>query len=83
MAQVETRMRLYGIVPVGAGEAVGPESYQCLVCDGEFVADGSYGFDFGPHPEKQSWRCFKCKQHVPYEDFECPHCGFRLDVGQR
>jgi DNA-directed RNA polymerase subunit RPC12/RpoP len=83
LAQTEARARLYGIIPLSGGQAVGPESYQCLACGREFVADGSYGFDFGPNAETQKWRCFKCKKEVPYEDFECPHCGFRLEIGGR
>jgi predicted RNA-binding Zn-ribbon protein involved in translation (DUF1610 family) len=83
LSQVESRTYLYGFIPVGGGEPVGPEAYHCTVCAGEFVADGSYGFDHGPHAETQTWRCFKCKKEVPYEDFECPHCGYRLNVGGR
>ncbi|SRR5579871_2015624 len=82
MCQVETRTRLYGIIPVSGAGAVGPESYRCSECHREFVADGSYGFDFGPDMEKPPWRCFKCNKEVPYEDFECPHCGYRLEVGR-
>src|SRR6266851_8536743 len=62
LAQVESCSYLYGIIPLGGGQPAGPESYRCLVCEREWVADGTYGYDFGPNAETQSWRCFKCKQ---------------------
>jgi DNA-directed RNA polymerase subunit RPC12/RpoP len=83
LSQVESRTHLYGIIPVSAGQPVGPEYYKCLACRGTFVNDGSYGYDFGPHAETATWRCFKCNKEVPYQDFECPHCGYRLEVGGR
>jgi DNA-directed RNA polymerase subunit RPC12/RpoP len=83
LCQVESRSYLYGIIPIGGGEPIGPESYRCLVCDRECVADGHFGYDFGPNAETQTWRCFKCKQPVAYDRFDCPHCGYRLEVGGR
>lgn len=32
--------------------------------------------------ETRRWRCFKCDREVHYQDFECPHCGYRLEVGR-
>jgi hypothetical protein len=80
--QVESRSFLWGI-PLSDGEAVGPESYLCSGCQREFVADGAYGYDFGAHEEPETWRCFKCNGEVAYERFDCPHCGYRFDVGRR
>jgi DNA-directed RNA polymerase subunit RPC12/RpoP len=83
LSQVESRSYLYGFIPLAGGEPAGPESYRCLECQREFTADGSYGYDFGVHAEQQTWRCFKCKQDVAYERFDCPHCGYRLELGGR
>jgi hypothetical protein len=83
LAQVESRTYLYGFIPVGGGEPLGPESYYCLVCNREYTADGRYGYDFGPNAQTQTWRCFKCKEPVAYNRFDCPHCGYRLEVGGR
>jgi DNA-directed RNA polymerase subunit RPC12/RpoP len=81
--QVQARIYLWHFIPVSSGGPVGPESYRCLACLREFTADGSYGYDFGVHAEQQTWRCFKCKQDVAYERFDCPHCGYRLELGGR
>jgi hypothetical protein len=32
--------------------------------------------------ESRTWRCFKCHKEVPYQEFQCPHCGYRLEVGR-
>jgi hypothetical protein len=31
--------------------------------------------------DTRRWRCFKCDKEVHYQDLECPHCGYRLEVG--
>jgi hypothetical protein len=54
-----------------------------LACHREFLADGSYGYDYGLHAEPQTWRCFKCNGEVPYERFDCPHCGYTFDPNRR
>jgi hypothetical protein len=70
-------------IPLSHGEASGPEVYRCLVCPKEVTAYGHYGYDFGPHARRQTWKCFHCKGEVPYERFDCPHCGYRFQVGGR
>ncbi len=82
LRQVQTRHTLWGL-PLGGGQPVGPESYLCLACHREFLADGSYGYDYGLHAEPQTWRCFKCNGEVPYERFDCPHCGYTFDPNRR
>jgi hypothetical protein len=78
--QVVSRTYLYGIIPFATGGPVGPESYHCLVCRQEFIGDGRYGSDFGAHALARTWRCFRCNKEVPYEQFDCPHCGYRFEV---
>jgi DNA-directed RNA polymerase subunit RPC12/RpoP len=80
LLHVRPRKYLYGFISLGDGEPVGPESYRCAGCGKEFVADGVYGYDFGAHPTPRNWRCFKCKGEVPYERFDCPHCGYRFET---
>jgi DNA-directed RNA polymerase subunit RPC12/RpoP len=72
---------LFGKVPVTAPQVVGPERFRCDACGGEFAEDGQHGYDYGPNAVTQAWKCFRCKQEVPYERFDCPHCGYRLEVG--
>lgn len=79
--QMRACQYLYGFIPFGTGEAVGPESYVCSDCKHEFVGDGAYGYDFGEHWESPTWKCFKCEKEIPYERFDCPHCGYRLKLG--
>ncbi len=81
LAQVESRQYLYGLIPLPGGEQVGPEYYRCLHCQREWASNIGFGYDFGMHAETQAWKCFKCNKEVPYESFECPHCGYRLEVG--
>jgi DNA-directed RNA polymerase subunit RPC12/RpoP len=83
LSQVESRPYLYGIIPLPVGEIVGPEYYRCLDCKREWSSELGFGYDFGTHAETQPWKCFKCGKEVPYESFECPHCGYRLEVGGR
>jgi hypothetical protein len=61
-------------------DAVGPEFYVCDVCRHEWSSEKPLPYDFGMHEVGQTWRCFKCDKQVPYEKFECPHCGYHLDV---
>jgi DNA-directed RNA polymerase subunit RPC12/RpoP len=79
--QIRILTSLYGFT-VG-NQAAGPESYLCSECHREFAADGNYGYDFGEHADAQTWRCFKCNGEVPYERFDCPHCGYRFDPSRR
>jgi hypothetical protein len=81
--QMMTRTYLYGFIPMGYGDPVGPESYRCRICNNDFVADGVSAYDFGEHAGPRTWKCFKCKQEIPYDRFECPHCGYRFEVGRR
>jgi DNA-directed RNA polymerase subunit RPC12/RpoP len=83
MSQLRLRQYLYGLIPISDGTPVGPEYYRCLACSREFAADGTFGYDFGLHAVKRSWKCFKCNQDVPYERFDCPPCGYVFDVGGR
>jgi DNA-directed RNA polymerase subunit RPC12/RpoP len=83
LSQIVRRTYLYGIIPLSSGKQIGPEFYFCLECQREFQMDGSYGYDFGLHTETQTWRCFKCKKEIPHDRFDCPHCGFQYDFGQR
>jgi DNA-directed RNA polymerase subunit RPC12/RpoP len=83
MSQVEKRVYWWGIIPASNGEPVGPEYYCCLHCKQEYIADGIQAYGFGSDAQPPTWRCFKCKNQVAYEKFECPHCGYRLDVGRK
>jgi predicted RNA-binding Zn-ribbon protein involved in translation (DUF1610 family) len=68
-------------IPLGTGEAVGAERYTCRVCGFQGINDGGYAYDFGPHAEVRAWNCFKCRKPVPYERFDCPHCGYEFKSG--
>jgi DNA-directed RNA polymerase subunit RPC12/RpoP len=81
--QVKLRQYLYGLIPLSGGTPIGPDSYNCLACNRQHFNDGSYGYDFGAHTETRSWKCFRCGQDVPYERFDCPHCGYNFEVGER
>ncbi len=83
MSAMVNQTYLYGLIPLGDSEAIGPEFYRCLSCKHEFQSDGVRGFDFGQHPQTQTWQCFKCKGEIPYERFDCPNCGQEFDFGQR
>src|SRR5262245_32994311 len=84
-SQVVRNTYLYGFIPTTAGDPVGPDVYRCRTCRKEFVADGVFAYDFGEHAAapKTTWQCFKCNGDVPYELFDCPHCGYRFDVSRR
>jgi DNA-directed RNA polymerase subunit RPC12/RpoP len=82
LSQIKLRRYLYGLIPVSDGTPVGPESYRCLACSREYLGDGGYGYDFGMHAEARTWKCFKCGKDVPYERFDCPHCGYQFEVGR-
>jgi predicted RNA-binding Zn-ribbon protein involved in translation (DUF1610 family) len=70
---------LYGFLPMGGGSPVGDEIYYCRACRREFANDGLYGYDFGEEATARTWQCFKCDRDIPYERFDCPHCGYRFD----
>jgi DNA-directed RNA polymerase subunit RPC12/RpoP len=83
LSQLESRRYLYGLIPLPGGQRLGQESYRCLTCQRDWSSEACYGYDFGEHADTPNWKCFKCSKEVPYESFECLHCGFRLEVGQR
>jgi DNA-directed RNA polymerase subunit RPC12/RpoP len=82
-SQFEDRRYIYGLIPVSSGEPVGPEYYVCESCKREWASDLEFAFDFGTHAQTRTWKCFKCGKELPYEAFECSHCGYRLDIGGR
>ena len=82
LSQIQSGTYLYGFIPLSR-EPVGPEYYLCHVCQREWQSDVGFTFDFGAHADSPTLNCFKCGKEVPYEKFECPHCGYRLDVGGR
>jgi hypothetical protein len=77
------RNYLYGFIPMSIGEPMGPEFYRCLECRGKFQSDGQFCYDFGQHMERRTWRCFKCDHEISYEQFECPKCGYKFEIGRR
>ena len=81
--QVTQRQYLYGLIPLSEGTPIGPEFYVCLGCNRQHVNDGGYGYDFGMQAESHTWKCFRCGKDVPYERFDCPHCGYTFDAGER
>jgi DNA-directed RNA polymerase subunit RPC12/RpoP len=83
LSQVLSRTYMLRGFPMSHGEPVGPEQYLCLQCKREYTADGIHGFDYGPNAAPQTWRCFQCNGEVPYEKFDCPHCGYRFKVSGR
>jgi hypothetical protein len=83
LSQLESRWYLYGLIPLPGGHRLGSESYRCLLCNRDWPSESGFGYDFGEHAETPNWKRFKCNKDVPYESFECPHCGFRLELGQR
>jgi DNA-directed RNA polymerase subunit RPC12/RpoP len=83
LSQLESRWYLYGLIPMPGRKRLGPESYQCLGCRRDWSSEAGLGYDFGEHLETPNWKCFKCSKEVPYESFECPHCGYRLEVDGR
>jgi hypothetical protein len=75
---------LFGFIPISSSAAAAndAEIYRCLRCEGEYAHDASIAYGFSEEFETPSWKCFKCQCEIPYEEFECPRCGYRLDVGR-
>jgi DNA-directed RNA polymerase subunit RPC12/RpoP len=76
------RTYLCGFIPLPGVRFDEKESYWCQTCHREFTPDGVTGYDFREEVETPTWRCFKCDYEVAYESFECPQCGYRLEVGR-
>src|SRR5438105_1024238 len=83
LVMVEARNYLAGFIPLPGQPVAGPESYHCLTCKRDWPADPIADYDYGEEAGTPPWQCFKCGREVAYESFECPHCGYRLEVGGR
>ena len=81
--QFVSKTYAYGFIPIAASEPFGPECYHCFICRHEFNANGVFGYDFGHHSERQTWKCFRCDGAIAYERFDCPHCGYVFRPDER